>query len=87
LKFDLFKEEESKLDWNKITCAGIGEEEKGAKKTIFVYVKETDTLLTIPSEINDFEKLIGELKERVEFITLSIGRDENLKEKLKSKIL
>ena len=87
LKFNLFKEEESKLNWNTITCAGISEDESGPRKTIFVYVKETDTLLTIPSEINDFDKLIGELKERVEFFMISISKGENLKEKLKSKIL
>ncbi len=82
MMIDFFGEDEVEFPWEKLTIAGIGEYENGAK-SLFVYREDSDKFVEVPDNIYDFENLVGEIAGKKELVKISLARGETLKNRIK----
>lgn len=75
--------EAAEFQWEKISHAGVFQKEGQGKSCLFIYSSETDRLIQIPQEYSLFDELAGEIKDKTDYLELTLSVEESLEDHLK----
>ena len=84
--FTLHNGQKAEFPWTSITLAGISvePEKRGTLERLFVYRGDSDRLMAVTREFENFDGLAAEVRAKVELRNVTLASGEGLKAKLKS---
>lgn len=83
LVYKMSAKESASLAWEEISHSGYCEQE-GAKPFVFVYSEVNDRLLSIPNEYDGFDRLVEELREKLDLKDVKLKATETITDYLKT---
>lgn len=86
MTFILSAKETPFIAWSEITNSGLCRQ--GKKRTAYIYKEEGDRLLTFPDEFSGFDRLLNELRSRVEVEVeeVDLADTDTIKDHLRRKL-